>query len=209
MERYLEFDNKESLERYVFNMGCIKLGEGSEGLAYRTRDNNIVKISNGVFRNAIDASKKDEIIMKQDFDLESFMFPKQLFISEGVIAGYIADFFPKDLFRFGKIDFTFGSIKDLNINNFTKAREKFIKDAMVLTDAKILLYDLPFNILYDKHKLAAIDTLGYYKDDTISLDEQIKRIDYALLSEIGLYAMDFNPDFDQSYEQNLKRIRTI
>ncbi len=143
--------------------------------------------------------------MAEDYNLSMFYLPTSLLIYDQKIVGYESLYFPNNIIKFGAP--YNGNIKDMNIPNLLKAREKLIKEARILTKDKIVIMDLTFNLLFDNEKLGAIDTFGYYYDPNVTLDDNIDSIDYAILHELHYHDIRFEQDYDLSVEKNLKRIR--
>ena len=205
MERYLYFKDLKSIDDYVTKRIRREIGEGSEGTAYLTKDNMVLKMLDGYAEVDILESQKESIIMQQDYNVSTYLFPKQLLIAYERVQGYLMDFFPNNIIAFA--DPYNGDINDINIDNLLRAREEMIKDTIILSDNNIVVHDLTFNLLFDNNKLGAIDTLSYYKKSNVTLDENIGCIDYALLHELHFHDKNFMPDYNESLEYNLKRIK--
>lgn len=212
MEKYVYLDNHED----ILKMNSIKkrIGTGTEGDAYLTADNKVLKIHNGYEPTIIKDEDKEKIIMAQDYKVQSFLFPEKIFIYNGVVYGYLTPYMKNiikyDLDSSSDIPFLgFNSIKSINLDNLLAAREKMIEDTRIISKDNIIIYDLCFNLLFDGQKLGAIDTLRYYKDSEPTFDANVKRIDYSILNELHFHDLSFEPDLDDSLENNFKRIRKI
>ena len=210
MERYVYVNSIDDLKR--INPVVAKIGEGSEGEAFLTQNNQVLKVNDGFAPEEILDSDKDKVIMAQDFDLESYLFPKQLYLCDGVVVGYLSNYFGKNIIQFHP-SFSCHEFKTIDYDKLLEAREKMIEDTRILSKEQINIYDLCFNLLFDGNKLGAIDTIGYYKDPNITFDANVRRIDYSLANELnmhnGLYSDDPTVKFDPNIplEENIKRIR--
>ncbi len=205
MERYLCFLDNDEFKSYIKNIIKDRVGSGSEGTAYKTIDNKVLKVFNTKYNPRLKYSHKDDIIMAQDYDVSTYLLPEELLFSNGIIAGYITEYFPGNVINFNK---PYNSdIKDINFDKLIEAKEKMVQDTTLLTKDNILISDLTFNLLFNNNKLGAIDTFGYYKDSKITLTDNLKQIDYALLKELHFHDFHFCPDYNESLEYNLKRIK--
>ena len=156
--------------------------------------------------------------MKQDIDTKSFYLPETVFIYDGVVAGYIADYFGESIDPFNcshmskeeefTYDFSKNNLKRINFERIFDAREKLIRDVYRLSEEKVLIQDVTFNLLYDGSRFGVIDTLGFKKVDFDPLLKNIDIIDNAILNEFDLYDKSFHPNFNESLEKNVQRIRT-
>lgn len=196
----MEFKNTKEFNTYINDDKSSILGSGVEGTVYLTKSNETIKdIQDNP--KIIDYT---DIIMSTDLDLSSFLFPKELFIIGDKIVGYKTNYFPNNIIKKRN-----GKIEDIDIDALLEAREKFIKDLKVLTEAGYYLYDTAGNILFDNKSLVAIDTLNY-KKKTVPLRRNINFLDTALVCELGkhdestnIFALD---DFNTAIEKIKKRI---
>lgn len=196
MKNIREFKDLKELNNYFNDNAIIPIGEGSEGEVYLNRNNEIIKYMIDAFYPKCYEDYKD-IIMYDDLKLDSFIFPKELFILDGIIVGCREDYFKGDLFDFDKTN-------RINIEKLINARNKFIEDTKVITDNGYYLFELCRNILFDNERLVAIDTLDYIKSKDVTLDENIKVIDYAILSALQLNNNSINAD--NPFEEEIEKV---
>ncbi len=196
MKNIKEFESKDELKIYFKKNAIKKIGEASEGKVYLTRDNEIIK---GMWGSFVPKHYKDypDIIMADDVKLDSFIFPKELFLYKGIIIGYRQDYFKGNIFKFDSLD-------RVNLDKLVKARERFIEDTKVITDSGYHLFELPRNLLFNNERLVAIDTLDYVKRDDITLKENIETIDYALLLPFSDIYKEVNPS--KPFEEEIKKV---
>jgi hypothetical protein len=149
---------------------------------------------------SMDPKKLDDypyILMEDDLKLDTFIFPKVLYVLKGFIVGYSERYFPGNIF-------TLGNPTRVNIDNLIKARDAMIEDAKEITKRGYNLFELPCNLCFDNKRLAAIDTLDYEKQEDITLERNISTINYAILSQMAL----INPKLDVygSFEEELRKV---
>lgn len=105
----------------------------------------------------------DRMYTNDDYNLESFPLASHLFLedkkdSDNSVLGWFARY-PLE-----GDDILISELDDDSIIEFDeleKAYKVFVQDAKVLSDNKIVLFDLRGNILFDGKKLVAINTLNY------------------------------------------------
>ena len=198
MKNIKEFKDIDEFKRFVRSNVICEFGEGSEGKVYVSKDNDVIK----TMIDPIWPKKLEEfpdIIMADDMKLESFIFPKELYIVDGIIVGYKQDRF------YGNIFDGYLSSDILFLDKLIEARERFLDDTKIITAAGYRLYELPRNILFNNKQLVAIDTLDYIKED-VTYQENVEIVDYALLLELlEIYPeIDTNNTFDKEVKKILK-----
>lgn len=174
----IQFDNKKQFLEAIKNNITRKIGHGSEGNVYLSKDGDVIKI---MLNSWLPKNYGDypNIIMDDTMKIDSFIFPKELYILNGVIVGYKEKFFPNNIL-------TLDALPELiNIDKLVEARKKFIEDSKIITEAGYRLYELPRNIMFDNKKIVAIDTLDYQKKSHVDLKDNIGIIDYAILVELS------------------------
>ncbi len=171
------FYSEDGFHQFVLRQIKKEIGEGSEGTVYLTKNNEALK----EMYCTIHQYPNDNILMEPDVKLDSFLFPKELYVIGKDIHGYKTDYFP-NIFKMGD-----GYIRDIDIDALIRAGHKMISDIEVLTKMNYILYDLPYNILFDGTSLKAIDTLQYYKRDDITLEKNISILRDALVTAIKLH----------------------
>ena len=201
MNNIIEFNNKKEFIEYIKPLLKEDLNSGSEGDIYITKDNNVIKVMHQFFGPKY---LKDcpNIIMSNDLKLDSYIFPDELYIIDGIIMGYKEKLFENDVFSF------YPSLKKFatNIDNLFEAREKFIEDTIKLTEYGYKLFELPRNIMYDNKRIVAIDTLDYIKQK-VKKEENIRIVDHAILLELSdMYKeIDVRQPFDTEIKKLYKR----
>ena len=202
MKKIKEFTNEKGFINYVTSKIKTEIGEGSEGKVYLTNDGEVIKIMIDAFEPK-EYNAYSDIIMDSDIKLDSFIFPKELYIINGIIVGYKEDVFRQNIFNSDL------SSNILDVEQLIRARQKFIEDTKVITENKYSLFELARNILFDNKKLVAIDTLDYIKRDNVTLEENIESLDYALLLQLSDIYPDINcsKPFDNEIEKVLKKYK--
>ena len=188
------FDSNKKYHDFVVTQRKNEIGEGAEGIVYITKNNEVIK---EIF-NAREKYPNDDLLMESDIKLDSFLFPKELYVCRNEIIGYKTDYF-RNIFR----DFD-GNIKDIDLDAVVKAGYKMMKDVEILSKMDYILYDLPYNVLFDGKVLKAIDTLGYYKDSNETLHKNT-----ILLRDALIYALTMHDGWiSDKEEKHFKRVLT-
>ena len=140
----LIFDfNEEEKEIFKYNIQKQQsLRPGGEGICY-VIGNNVYKIY-----------KEDRIIenpiCKDDFDLESFLFPEEIYRCNNKIFSYKTHYIENNEFKIP----SFRNWNIPNINNIKKALIPLIRDIYILSKNNIEAIDLTWrNTLFDGEKL--------------------------------------------------------
>lgn len=197
MSKIIEFNSKKDYYNYVNQEAVSVVGKGSEGVTFLTKDDKVIKV---MIYSWMPKKYKEypDIIMEDDIKLDSFIFPKELYIINGIIVGYKEDYFKDNVFGFDS------SLDRIDIDKIIKAREKFIEDTKVITDKGYKLYELPRNLMFNNNKFVAIDTLDYIKDNKVTLDINKSILDYAILLELSELCCDV--DSKGSFEEEMPKV---
>lgn len=187
------FDNNDDIKEYIKNLAIKNVGKGTEGQVWLTKENDTIKYVLKAFRQTY----KPSMLTEDDIKLESFIFPTEIFVENGFVAGYRARYFKDDIFN--KMDTKTGSV--INLEKLAIAREKMIKDIEVLTKAKYKIEDIENNLLFDGKRLIAIDTLDYPKINNIELYENIELLDYAIITRLVLIDSRVKRLQDSSFDE--------
>lgn len=200
MKNIKEFESEKELYDYFKTNSIKKIGGGSEGTAYLNKNKELIKLIPVSYDSKYYCDYTN-IIMDSDIKLDSFIFPKELFILNGLIVGYKENYFRGNIFN------SSDEIHKLNIDKLIEAREKIIEDAKIITERGYFLYELGGNILFNNEKLVGIDTLDYKKNNNVTLDENIDMIDYAIL--IALKRIDFFIDASKPFEREIEKVKRL
>ena len=92
MKNIKEFKSGTELESYINSKKKKFIQSGTEGEVYTTKDNNIIKYMKESYRPKYLSESKD-IIMSSDLQLDSFIFPDELFVIGDQIVGYTSNYF--------------------------------------------------------------------------------------------------------------------
>lgn len=148
-----------------------KIGSGNDGDCFLV-GNEVYKILNTEYK------KDDNIfICKNDLELDSFLFPTEIYTCNDYIFAYKTPYIPINQLKLKEI--RSGNIPD--INKFKKAIDSLMRDISVLSKNNIAAIDLSWrNALFDGERFQIIDTLDYeiveedpYKDNIESLKDII------------------------------------
>jgi hypothetical protein len=183
-----------------------KVGEGSEGSCYLSSDGFVYKLYDGPCENHIN---QENVITKDEIDLESFNFPREVYIVNGEVRGHKSDFFPHNRFGFDTIEYF-----ELDYEALAKAYDVFLQDVHKLTEKGIYLFELCYNLMFDGIRLVACDTCDYRKLSNFDFEELFKKnveiVDYAIDQELVLKAQTEeieyrSGDFKKYYNQRQNR----
>lgn len=196
------YKNADEMLKYFDSIKLRELGSGSEGSAYLTRDNQVLKV---IENPLLIREYNKDIITSDKINLETFLFPNELVIYNGLIIGYKTNYFPNDIFYNNSMEMP----EIMDLNKLLKARNKMIKDIELLSSMNYRLLDLPLNIMFDGNNLVACDTLSYHKDDSKDLlKDNISSLDYAL--NIKLCEIDSAYDYIfNKYENTEEAVKEL
>ena len=192
------FNSISEITDYIKLNAIQELGSGVEGVVYLTKSNKAIKyIQNSL--NTI--AYRSDIIMSNDYNLSSFIFPDKLLMYKNLVYGYESKYFKNDVlcneYRKEKVE--------IDLEKLLEARERLIEDVKVLTNEKYKLDDIPGNVLFDGNNLACIDTLSYNRNAFVTLNNNILAIDRAL--DFKLYVIDRKTaDWNLSFENKVKKL---
>ena len=196
MGKIIEYKSIEDYQEYVKSVYKSFIGIGSEGEIYQTKDDDAIKL----YFNLKKIYEPGKYIMADDIKLDSFIFPKKLYICNGMVCGIRMDYFKNNLFKYDNID-------DINLDNLIIAREKFIEDIKVISKEGYHLDDLPSNILYDNKVIKAIDTLNYEKSEDPEFDN-IHLADIAILWALRFSSGEYL-DLKDGVNKNIEKLKQL
>ena len=173
----IEFSNKQQFDAYINKKIEVPLGTGTEGICYRGKDGKAYKVySKNRFREFYPI---DSLVTQSELPLKYFAFPETIFTVNGNIEAYTSMLVGQNLFDDEYL--TVKGIEDIDFDDLIDAYQRIQEEAKILTERKILISDLPGNILFDGKNLVAIDTCSYEKGASFDeFDSNEKRIDDAI-----------------------------
>lgn len=178
-DKMSEFSSSNDLSFYLIKKWLRYVDSGSEGKFYISDiDGMGYKIfSKEEFLRPL--YKPSNIIMDEEVNIESFMFPESLLIVDGELHGYVTRVVEKNLFsNWMKEFFTSDGV---NFHKFKLAYQNFKLDVALLTSKKIKICDLANNLLFDGEKFYAVDTCSYsYSDEEDLLAVNFKSLEDAM-----------------------------
>lgn len=169
-----KFEFNEEVLNYINSNSKRKIGTGTEGYVFLTKDNDTIKYI--IKRHRILYNSE---ILTSKLSLKSFMFPTEIILNGDYVAGYKANYFSNDIFRNA-------CNKEFDLYNLLKARKEMIKDIKILSKEKYSINDLEYNLLFDGERLAAIDTLDYKKNKRLILSDNIYKLDKAIKYNLNM-----------------------
>ena len=191
------YEDIKDFKEYVNNEKFKNIGSGAEATAYLTKDLDVIKD----YYNISKEYKPGLYIMDGDIDVNSFIFPKELYVCNGMVCGTRTDFFSGDLFN------TFSDMNNIDLDKLVECRDKFIEDIKVMTKEGYKLYELYGNVLFNNKYLKAIGTMSYVIEKT-NVDLNIKFLDHAIMGSLG-FTSNFAVSTDTPFDEGIKKLRKM
>ena len=211
MGRFHNFSTFDLMKVFISLKGGFikKIGEGSEGSCYLSSDGYVYKLYDGICDSHINP---ENVITKDELDLDSFNFPREVYVVNGEVKGHKSDFFPHN-----KFVFYWDSDEDfqLDYEALANAYDAFIQDIHKISEAGILLFELCYNLMFDGKRLVACDTCEYKKLNDFDFEElflkNVDNLDYAIDQELMIKAecgeiKYKSGDFKRYYNQKQNKI---
>lgn len=178
---------KSKLDNLLKN--CVSLGAGSQGEVFL--DNNtkqVYKVFHSYFFNEESCFNEYDIMKFSHIVNDTFIFPLDVIIVNNSVVGYTLPLIKgKDL---TKIDPFMVSLSNLyNLVN------DVYKDIKLLTENNVILYDVPYNIMYENNKLSVIDTIEYGL-------REVKFSENRFAFDIGIYEFLIDGYFNNFVNSN-------
>ena len=178
---------KSKLDNLLKN--CVSLGAGSQGEVFF--DNNtkqVYKIFHSYFFNEESYFNEYDIMKFSHIVNDTFIFPLDLIIVNNSVVGYTL------LLIKGK-DLTKVDPFIVSLSNLYNLVNDVYKDIKLLTENNVILYDVPYNIMYENNKLSVIDTMSYLEGE-----QTFKENRYAF--DIGIYEFLIDGYFNNFVNSN-------
>lgn len=179
----ITFDTPEQFEKYISEKILIKnLGYGTEGNCYLSaQDNNVYKIFHPNYeQNAGVIYDITKIITSKDLEINSFIFPDELYAVKKRMVGLKQKHIAPNLFNIENISENPDSISQIDFNKLLNAYYIMLKDIEKLSAEKIQIYDLPYNLMFTGEKLFGIDTLGYTRVEYNPIKQNLVSLNLAI-----------------------------
>lgn len=167
----MNFISREHFNTYL--RGLKYLGEGSQGVCYlRKKDNTVFKVFNDYYYNESSGYTKEYLLRFSNIKNSTFIWPNDIITVKNEIVGYTMPYKKsKNLYEVNPLL--------VNLNLIEEATIKAEEDVKLLTDNKVKLYDVRYNILYSNGRMRIIDTLDYssrevtYEENRQNIDEEL------------------------------------
>lgn len=217
MSRLVVYDNELLFDKEIRCKLFREIGRGSEGICYEYNgfaykvlfDKNIIDYIGGI----LDYMKNpSQILTVDDIDLPSFAFPEKVYATKDWLLGYKTKLIKNNLFN-GEIFYSPEDLANINFNSLARAYKVMLQDVDLLSEEKIKIFDLTFNLVFDGKKLTGIDTCDYKrvkkdikKTNRDSLAASIEDLFY-MVSGYKIKASIKNNDIDSYLEDVNKQLR--
>lgn len=214
MSTFHNFSTFDLMKVYISLKGELikKIGDGSEGTCYLSSDGCVYKIYDGPYDFHINPQN---VITKDEIDLDSFNFPREVYVVNGEVKGYKSDYIPNNKFN---ISWDNDEEFELDFESLAKAYDVFLQDVHVLSEKGIFLFELCFNLMFDGNRLVACDTCEYERYNDFDFEKlylkNVDTLDYAidqeLLMQAQYYEFKYNSgDFKRYCEERKKTMGGI
>jgi len=164
------------------NRSNIKLGQGFEGVCYKSKNNNDLALKKLRYKLE-DTYIINNIITEDDIKLDSFCFPKDLYVYKDKLVGYSSKLIKndillnEDILGYNRMKYLNEKRKpyikevEIDFSNIENAYYTMLDDVDELSNNNIKMFDLTYNLAFNKENLYAIDTCHYNKSNISNLKE--------------------------------------
>ena len=142
------------------------LGTGGGGTAYyNSKINKVIKIFHSFNEPCLyNSYKKEDILRFNNIQTKIFIFPIEAIIIDDIAVGYICDYVKGNTLQ--NIN-----LLSLNLNKFVYFVNESLPDIKEVSNNKIALYDIAYNIMFGNDGLFIIDTDDYFFSSKDNLDK--------------------------------------
>ncbi|MGN1378819.1 MAG: hypothetical protein ACI4XR_00235 [Bacilli bacterium] len=142
------------------------LGTGGGGTAYyNPKINKVIKIFHSFSEPSLyESYKKEDILRFNNIQTKIFIFPIEVVVINDIVIGYICDYVKGNTLQ--NID-----LLNLNLKKFVCFVNESLPDIKKVSDYKIALYDIAYNIMFGEDGLFIIDTDDYFFSSKDNLDK--------------------------------------
>ena len=196
----IKFKNIDEFQKFKESKKLItKLGTGSEGDCFLSqKDNFVYKILNNYYEELIGTIYYiDKIITTKDIDLKNFFLPEELYAIRNKLIAYKIKYVTPNLFDYNNCVKDFKQIYNIDFEKLLRSYYSILKDIEKLSDDKIKVYDLSWNLMFTGEQLIGIDTCGYsrvtepiFDYNKFCLDEAIKDVFFDWIDLSGRFSDD-------------------
>lgn len=193
------FECYKDVDKFIKSKTFRLVNTGSEGSCFEGKDNKAYKLIEYAPEGAY---LVENVITKDDINLQSFAFPEEVYTVDGVVRGYKTEYIENDLFGPSNT-YNIKTMDSINFDTLSKSYKVMLKDVVELSKHNILIYDMPFNILFDNKKLTAIDTCCYKKVNDSPLEDNIKSLNCSFELLFDIWFSDYKKTNFQVKDNNI------
>lgn len=172
----MEFQSKEHLNVYLKNLKFLDFG--SQGNCYlSSNEKKVFKIFHDFYEEDEEhiTYTKEGILKFSDVKTKTFIFPEEVCTIKKDVVGHISKYAnAKNLYKINPLN--------VNLNTFNKALEIAQSDMDIISNKQIEIYDLPYNILYNKN-FYVVDEEEYnysYNDINVTKNKNNRAFDTSI-----------------------------
>lgn len=203
MSKIRSFKCDWEVKLYIKSRVYREIGSGSEGTCFEGTDKKVYKFLDFDTRAPYII---DEIITAEEVQSESFALPEELYVVDDILRGYRTKKVARDYF--GENIFDINSIVNIDFAALAHAYRKMAEDIKLLSEERILIFDLPFNIMFDGENLVGIDTCGYRKVNYDPTEENMHSLNLAIESIFEFWISYYEEMEERNYSpQQYDRIK--
>lgn len=156
--------------KFMKELGAIKeIGRGSQGVCYyNLLSNKVYKIFHQFFDEDEEFFEyfhtytKEELLKFSNIDNDTFIWAKDVIVVNNEIIGYISDYVcGKPLYKINPLT--------VDLNKFTHSVNNVEKDLRIISEHRVMAFDMIYNILYGSSGINIIDHDDY---DFLDLDTE-------------------------------------
>lgn len=196
MGNIINFKTDWQVKLFIESRALREIGSGSEGTCYLGNDGKVYKLIE--FENA-EPYVATEVVTEEEGPFQSFAFPEELYAVNNQLKGYRTRRVKQDLFA-GENIFDFANIANLDFAAVSLAYKRMLLDIVGISSRKVLIFDLPFNIMFDGESFTAIDTCGYKKVNYDPLIDNLKSLNLAMENLFRLWFQSY-----QEFNEKINR----
>lgn len=208
MERYIQLESLNELDKIKIQKQLAYVDDGSEGECFLGNDGLAYKLFfSEPFINDHQGIEPTSVIMEQDLLLECFAFPKTLYTLSNEIKCYTTRFVNFDLFKDRSEDASMVIFSLIDNGKFKDAYMEFLEELKIITANNIKIFDLCNNMLYDGEKITAIDTIYYTKNHAFTPEElwkfNLSQFNAAIQEELSAALADCGKESDVLFDEDM------
>lgn len=169
MSSIVRFSSKQELDDFLKPKLIRKVGFGYEGTIYTDEKDAYKVFDKDCPVNEIYIDFPEGIITTDQIDIPSFVFPDELYVIRLRLCALKCRLIRYNYFDKWSERKTLDDFRKLDFDLFISSIDKLEKDIKLITDEKIVISDLPGNLMFDGKSLIGVDTGFFHKASIIEV----------------------------------------